>query len=120
MAWQSVAQLGALPEGKLISAQAGRLKLVLIRREDAIEAISSRCPHQGADLSEGLLTGHVDGAAPGCLTLDASRFILRCPWHGFEFDVETGETLAAPPEHRRLRLRRYAVRVVDDTVEVDV
>lgn len=119
MAWHVVGKLGELPEGALVPVVAGRARVVLIRRGDSVAAVAARCPHQGADLSEGLLTGFVDGPAPGCLTLDRERLVLRCPWHGFEYDVATGEPLAASPEHRRLRLRRYAVEIDGGDVRVD-
>ena len=119
MAWHVVGRLGDLPESALVPALAGRARVVLIRRGDAVLAISARCPHQGADLSEGLLTGFVDAPSPGCLTLDRTRMVLRCPWHGFEYDVATGEPLAASPEHRRLRLRHHAVEIDGEDVRVD-
>ena len=119
MAWHVVGRVGDLPERTLVTAEAGRARVVLIRRGDTVLAFAARCPHQGADLSEGLLTGFVDGPAPGCLTLDRERLVLRCPWHGFEFDVATGEPLAASPEHRRLRLRRFAVEIDGGNVRVD-
>ena len=119
MAWHVVGKLGDLPEGAPVSAVAGRARVVLIRHGETVEALSARCPHQGADLSEGVLTGYVDGVAAGCLTLDRQRLVLRCPWHGFEYDVTTGEPLAASPEHRRLRLRRYPVEIDGDDVRVD-
>lgn len=120
MAWHVVGRLRDLREGALVPVVAGRARVVLIRRGDVVMAVSSRCPHQGADLSEGLLTGFVDGSAPGWLSLDRTRLVLRCPWHGFEYDVATGEPLAASPEHRRLRLRRYAVEIDGEDVRVDV
>ena len=40
--------------------------------------------------------------------------ILACPWHGWEFDLLTGEALV----DRRKRLRLYPVTVRDDTVYV--
>ena len=40
--------------------------------------------------------------------------ILACPWHGWEFDLLTGESLSDP----RIRLRRYPVEVEDDTIYI--
>lgn len=44
-------------------------------------AVSRRCRHQLADLSEGSID------ADGCLV---------CPWHQSTYDVETGEMLRGP------------------------
>ena len=90
------------------------------RGDDQFFAVSRRCRHQLADLSE----GSVD--ADGCLV---------CPWHQSRYDVRTGEMVAGPrgflgyhgptPGYtqfvrayaRVLRLRvRRAVRRGDDVV----
>ena len=50
-------------------------------RDGELFAVSRRCRHQLADLSEGSLD------ADGCLV---------CPWHQSRFDVRTGEMVAGP------------------------
>lgn len=44
----------------------------------------------------------------------SGREVLRCPWHGWEFDAESGEC----PDDQRMRVKTYPVRVQDGTVEV--
>ena len=39
--------------------------------------------------------------------------VLRCPWHGWEFDLETGRSLLEPD---RVGLRTYRVEVRDGLV----
>ena len=43
--------------------------------------------------------------------------VLRCPWHGWEFDLETGEKLFDPG--CRARVKTYPVAVEDGVVVVD-
>jgi nitrite reductase (NADH) small subunit len=43
--------------------------------------------------------------------------VLRCPWHGWEFDLETGESLFDP---ERWRVRVYPVRVEDGEILVEI
>ena len=50
-------------------------------RDGELFAVSRRCRHQLADLSQGSLD------ADGCLV---------CPWHQSRFDVRTGEMVAGP------------------------
>jgi nitrite reductase (NADH) small subunit len=38
--------------------------------------------------------------------------ILRCAWHGWEFDIETGQTLVDP----RVRAQTYPVTVEEEIV----
>ena len=60
-------------------------------------AIDNFCPHKGAPLSEGALCGHV----------------VECGWHGWQFDVRTGECLTVQE-----RLRTYQVLVEDDQIKI--
>ena len=39
--------------------------------------------------------------------------ILQCPWHGYEFDIETGKTIYDPDD---LRVKVYPVSVEDGKV----
>jgi 3-phenylpropionate/trans-cinnamate dioxygenase ferredoxin subunit len=41
--------------------------------------------------------------------------VLRCPWHGWEFDLDTGRSLMTPT---RVGIRTYPVSVRDGTVMV--
>ncbi len=44
-------------------------------------------------------------------TYGMERHVLRCPWHGWEFDIATGRSLFDP---ERTRVRTYTVVVDDD------
>jgi 3-phenylpropionate/trans-cinnamate dioxygenase ferredoxin subunit len=69
-------------------------------------AIRNTCPHQGASLCLGELYGTLESAGPGDYRLDPDQVILRCPWHGWEFDLRTGQSWFDPG---RTRVRRYDV-----------
>src|SRR5215470_862210 len=84
-------------------------------------ALRNRCPHQGGALCEGKLWGVLRADKPGSFQYEASKEILTCPWHGWEFHVRTGQSWCEP---RRLRVRRYDVSVEEGgavlTAEPDV
>ena len=42
--------------------------------------------------------------------------VLRCPWHHFEFDLETGKSIADPDTYR---VRVFKTRVEGDSVIVE-
>lgn len=71
-------------------------------------ALRNRCPHQGGPLCEGKLWGLLESPAPGEFSYTRRGEILTCGWHGWEFDVRTGQSWCDP---RRLRARTYAVSV---------
>jgi 3-phenylpropionate/trans-cinnamate dioxygenase ferredoxin subunit len=68
----------------------------------------NRCPHRGGPMCEGLLVSYLESDKPGELRYDPSRKLLECPWHGWEFDIKTGQSYFDPA---RTRLRPYPVAV---------
>jgi len=68
----------------------------------------NRCPHQGAALCEGPLIGLAEAELPGDIRYTRQGEILRCPWHGWEFDIRTGQSWCDPA---KVKTRRYAVSV---------
>ena len=52
----------------------------------------NRCPHQGAALCEGPLIGLAQSSDPGEIEYTKLGEIIRCPWHGWEFDIRTGQS----------------------------
>jgi 3-phenylpropionate/trans-cinnamate dioxygenase ferredoxin subunit len=58
--------------------------------------LANRCPHMGAPVCKGLLTGTAVSDAPYSSTWVREGEILRCPWHAWEFDIATGETITTP------------------------
>jgi 3-phenylpropionate/trans-cinnamate dioxygenase ferredoxin subunit len=71
-------------------------------------ALRNTCPHAGAPLCEGTLSGLVTSGAPGEYGYEREGEILRCPWHGWEFDVTTGRSWFDPA---RTRVRAYETTV---------
>ncbi len=71
-------------------------------------ALANRCPHAGGPLCRGKIVALVQSDGPGSYRLARHREFLRCPWHGWEFDIRTGQSWCDP---QRLRTRKYAVSV---------
>jgi 3-phenylpropionate/trans-cinnamate dioxygenase ferredoxin subunit len=67
-----------------------------------------RCPHQGGSLCGGLTTGLVEADEPGTYRYTRRGEIVRCPWHGWEFDIRTGQSVTDPAA---LRARSYTVEI---------
>jgi nitrite reductase/ring-hydroxylating ferredoxin subunit len=105
-----------LPPGSIRGATVdGALKVVVVHTDAGrLYALRDRCPHMGGPLSYGVLGRVVDGSDVGQWQLDR-RWMLRCPWHGLEFDLESGACLA----DERRRVRTYAVGVEDGQVVLE-
>lgn len=59
----------------------------------------------------GEVLGLVYSSEPGDVRFDPSKKLLTCPWHGWEFDIKTGQSYFNP----RLRARRYDVEVQQES-----
>lgn len=95
------------PGGRKIVTVAGR-SIGVFNVGGEFFALRNRCPHQGGPLCEGLLWGMLRARVPGELEYTRAGEILTCAWHGWEFDIRTGQSWCDP---ERLRVRRYDVRV---------
>ena len=75
-------------------------------------ALRDICPHRGAQLSDGTVVGSVTSTAAGCYETDPDRRLVKCPWHGWEFDLATGQSWC-DPEHERVRAYDVTVEAGD-------
>ena len=71
-------------------------------------ALRNRCPHQGAALCTGQLGSAVTSKGPGHYEVDRSGEILRCPWHGWEFDIRSGQSWFNP---EKVRVKSYETAI---------
>jgi nitrite reductase/ring-hydroxylating ferredoxin subunit len=71
-------------------------------------ALLNRCPHQSGPLCKGNTHGFLKSGAVGEYEYSRPGEIVRCPWHGWEFDVRTGQSWFDPVQ---VRVRRYNVTV---------
>lgn len=81
-----------LKEGQLLLAEVAGTRIAVGRCGEGFVAFSDHCTHKGGPLS--------DGALVGCT--------VQCPWHGSQFNVQTGRVLAGPAEER---IEAYEVEV---------
>ena len=112
--WQDV---GAVEDvegaGALVVRIGGREIGVVVDPETRqLHAVRNRCPHHGAPLCRGTVRTRLVGA-PGAYALGERR-VLACPWHGWEFDLETGRGL----DEAGLRVATYPLCVEDGRVLV--
>lgn len=112
---QVVCKKDAIRPGQLMEVMFNRLPVVVCRTlDDQFYAFSNRCVHQGAPMSKGSLCGT---SAP-TETLGEYNYvkegeILRCPWHGREFDVKNEGRMLAD---EKCRLGKFQVSVEGDEI----
>lgn len=108
MAKHVVAAVSELPPGarKLVNVRGRPVAVFNVAGE--FFALLNRCPHQGGSLCDGTLTGLIQSNEPGKYQYSRAGEILRCPWHGWEFDVRTGQSWCDPG---RIMAKSYGVEV---------
>ena len=95
-----VANVRECPPGSAGEFVVGDRIVALFNVDGQFYALDGICPHQGGPLGKGRLTG--------C--------IITCPWHGFQFDVTTGQHLTS----KTLVHPRFNVKVEGDDVLVEM
>ena len=104
-----------LPDGARRVVTVGRREIVVVNAAGALRALANRCPHRQAPLDRGLVCAAPARAALGEPGFEPGRQVLRCPWHRYEFDLETGRCLVEPD---RYRVKTYEVRVEGHEIAV--
>ena len=98
--WIRIASIEQCPPGHGCELVAGDRIIALFNVAGQFHALDGICPHQGGPLGKGKLAG--------C--------IVTCPWHGWQFDVTTGQHQTSAS----LLHAKFAVKVEGDCVLVDV
>lgn len=78
-------------------------------------ALLNNCPHHGAPLCLGVVKGTMADTPVHEYSYEQQNEWITCPWHGYEFRLETGRALV---KTERGRVRVYPVRVEDGDVVV--
>jgi nitrite reductase/ring-hydroxylating ferredoxin subunit/Fe-S cluster biogenesis protein NfuA len=96
--WRAAGKLDEIPEGGIRALVLDGEKVMLHRNGAVVSCLQNACAHLGFPLDDGIIE---DG-------------VITCPFHGFRYDLASGECLTAPA----VQLLPHAVRVIGDRVEV--
>jgi nitrite reductase/ring-hydroxylating ferredoxin subunit len=108
MAKHIVATVEEIPPGERKIVEVAGRSIGVFNINGEFYAIRNTCPHQGGPLCKGKVSGFLESSAPGDYRYSRRGEIVRCPWHGWEFDIKTGQSWFDPI---RTRVRRYEVSV---------
>jgi len=108
MAKHVVAPVDEIPPGTRKLVEVGGRAIVVFNLGGDFYALNNRCPHRGGSLFQGIQTGLVESHVPGEYCYSRRGEMVKCPWHGWEFDIRTGQSWCDPT---RVRVRQYQVAV---------
>ena len=93
-----VGTLAEVPAGSCRSVEADGMSVAICNVDGTIYAVDNTCPHAGGPLGEGSLDGE----------------LVECPWHGWRYNVKTGER----PENPEITVDCFRVQVENDVIHV--
>ncbi len=82
---------------KLIEFNEQKIILFFIKGE--VYAVNALCPHRGGPLEEGEL----------------NEYEVTCPWHGFSFDLKTGESFMTSS-----KIKVYKTKLDGDNLFIEI
>lgn len=114
MAVHYVLREGEIPEGgfSLVQVEGREIGIYYVNGE--YHAIHNYCPHQGAPMCAGLVSGTTLPSDVYSYEYGKAGQIIRCPWHGWEFDLKTGKALF----NEKVRVRKYTVEIEDGKIGI--
>ena len=116
MAKHVVARVADIPPGERRIVELEGRSIGVFNVHGTFYALRNTCPHQAAPLCLGAIKGMTMPSRPGEYVWAREGEIIRCPWHGWEFDITTGRSIFNP---HRIRVATYEVTVEADDERVE-
>ncbi len=101
MRWVDTVTADHCPAGSLIEHVVEGNVLAIANVDGVFRVTDGICPHQGGSIGKGTLHQY-------------ETCVVRCPWHGWEYDLESGQHQTIPS----VQLKTYESRIVGGVVQV--
>jgi nitrite reductase/ring-hydroxylating ferredoxin subunit len=111
-----VARMSELPPGQRRIVEAEGRSIGVFNVHGRFYALRNSCPHQAAPLCQGAIKGMAMPGKPSEYAWAREGEILRCPWHGWEFDITAGRSVFNPHK-TRVKIYEVTVEADDEAVE---
>ncbi len=96
--WTEVLALTDLTDGSTQSLEVNGTPVLISRFGDRVTCFANACAHMGLAMDGG----------------EIAEGLITCPYHGFQYSLESGECLTAP----EVQLQPHGVRVQDGRIEI--
>lgn len=104
-----VGPVDELPPGEGMTVTVDGLPVAVFNVDGELYAVSNRCAHKGGPIGAGTLHGELPH-------VDEDRLSVHCPWHYWEYDLETGRRVVTG----EAGLRTFDARVEGGDIVVSV
>ncbi|MFD2419855.1 Rieske (2Fe-2S) protein [Amycolatopsis pigmentata] len=114
-----VAKVSDFPPGQRRIVRVGKRSIGVFHVGGGFYALNNYCPHQGGPLCLGRTAPTATSGGPGDYVMTDDVF-LACPWHGWEYDITTGQSYinAAEPGVRSYGVSVKPGKTIDEDTEV--
>ncbi len=113
-----VGHLNDIPENDALTVDIEGRPIGIFKVGEKIVAVKNLCPHKRAPLARGTVQGTMlPTSCAGEFQYGMEDQVLKCPWHGWEFDLQTGKCLFGVSNSR---IKIYDVSVKDGDIYVKV
>lgn len=120
MAEVDIGGLADFADGDHRVMEVGDIEIGVFRLGKKVVAYKNECPHYGGPVCQGKIFHQTEEQLGPDKTSRGLRFAatrnIVCPWHGYEFNLETG----CHPGDPRVKLEPIAVAVRDARVYLQV
>jgi nitrite reductase/ring-hydroxylating ferredoxin subunit len=103
-----------VPDNAAKIVKVKNLTVGVFKLSDGYYAMLNVCPHRGAAICEGPVCGTTRSNEKREFIYEREGELVRCAWHGWEFDIRSGEFLVEP----RIKARTFPVTVENDLIYV--
>jgi 3-phenylpropionate/trans-cinnamate dioxygenase ferredoxin subunit len=93
-----IGPVGEFADGERRIVNAGARSIGVFRVGERFFGIRNRCPHQGGPLCRGHVLGDAVAQEPGLATVTDDPLRIACPWHGWEYDLQSGQSFMGPSQ----------------------
>lgn len=103
-----VAKASETEPGRSRCVSAGGREIALFNVGGTFHALANKCPHESGPLCKGAIVGLSLSDVPGQYRLERPGEFVRCPWHGWEFEIKSGQSYCDPTS---VRVRTFDAKV---------
>lgn len=112
-----VANLHDISSGKAHIFDVQGVSIGIFNVDGNIHAIRNTCPHKQAPVCQGTVGGTMLPSDPCEFEFGLEGQVLKCPWHGWEFDITSGESLFGISSRK---VQKYLIELKDDKIYIKV
>lgn len=113
------AEIEDIPHNKFLIKEIKGISMGAICIDDEYHVIMNYCPHQGAEICRGKVSGTtVSKEESQKIAYCLKGQVLTCPWHGWEFNIKNGESLFA--SKKQMKIKKFRCEVEGDKLYVKI